>query len=133
MVNVVGNATAMMPVDAEVVAHLHEEQQNFYDGVSTFLVQRGSQPLSTSIYASAKPYGRFNRKVCTTFPFSRVSQALVYLGEQEHHQDSLPVMFMVCPQLKDGDMLTLLELDTALQALQGQRQCLPQHRKWLQG
>lgn len=79
MVNIVGNATAMMPVNDEVVAHLHEEQQNFYDGVSTFLAQRGSQPLSTSIHASAKPSGRFNRKVCTSFPFTRDSQALVYL------------------------------------------------------
>lgn len=133
MVNVIGNATAMMPVDAVVMAQLLEEQKTFYDGVSTFLAQRDSQPLSTSVYASAKPSGSFNRKVCTSFPFARVSQDLVYLGEQEHHQDSQPVVFTVCSRLKDRDMLTLLELDAALQALQGQWQCLPQHRKWLQG
>lgn len=97
MVNVIGNATAMMPVDSVVMAQLLEEQKTFYDGVSTFLVQRGSQPLSTSAYASAKPSGHFNRKVCTSFPFTRVSQALVYLGEQEHHQDSLSVVFYHVP------------------------------------
>lgn len=90
----------MMPVDAVVMAPLLEEQKNFYDGVSTFLAQRGSQPLSTSVYAGAKPSGRFNRKVCTSFLFTRVSQALVCLGEQEHHQDSHPVVFIVCPGSK---------------------------------
>ena len=74
MVSVIGNATAMMPVDAVVMDQLLEEQKTFYDGVSTFLAQRDSQPLSTSVYASAKPSGSFNCKVCTSFPFARVSQ-----------------------------------------------------------
>ncbi len=87
----------MMPVDSVVMVQLLEEQKTFYDGVSTFLAQRGSQPLSTSAYASAKPSGYFNRKVCTSFPFTRVSQTLVYLGEREHHQDSLSVVFYHVP------------------------------------
>lgn len=64
MVTVVGNSTALLPLNEQELAERFNDQKAIYDGVSLFLAQRGSQPLDVSMFATGKPSGRLmNRKV----------------------------------------------------------------------
>lgn len=57
-VKLVGDSKPIKPFTVEELAERLEAQKAFYDGVSIYLKQRGSQPLETSMFAHAKPSGR---------------------------------------------------------------------------
>jgi hypothetical protein len=57
-VKLVGDSKPIKPFTVEELAERLEAQKAFYDGVSIYLKQRGSQPLETSMFAHAKPSTR---------------------------------------------------------------------------